>query len=89
MAKVVYTGERVTVALNGKPMMGWLSVEGLRRLEREVRRAKDELALGLVDAARALILAERGGVPLPDSAELINELREERDREISEAVFGR
>jgi len=88
MAKVAYSGERVTVERNGKPMMVWIGVEELDRLETEVTKAKDALAFALADTARAMIRAERGGVPLPDSADLINELREERDREIGEAVFG-
>lgn len=92
MAKVAYGGERVIIERKGKPLVVIVSLNDFHLLESlfpKPSRAEMEKALALADASRARILAERGGVPLPDSAELINELREKRDREIGEAVFGR
>jgi len=88
MAKVAYAGQRIVVERRGKPMMAWISLEDLQRLEElekgaglaSVRRRE---ALALAAASRQRIRAERGGVPLPDSAEVLARLREERLREFA------
>jgi prevent-host-death family protein len=80
MTQVAYNGQRIVIERHGKPMMAWVSVEDLRRLE-ALERNSDRYtqrmaALALADAARARIAAERNGVPLPDSTEILYTLRE-------------
>ncbi|MCX6030164.1 MAG: type II toxin-antitoxin system prevent-host-death family antitoxin [Chloroflexi bacterium] len=88
MARVAYTGQRVVVERKGRPMMALISIEDLRRLEeleREVEspRARREAALSLAAAARDRIRFERHGVPLPNSADTLDRLREERMHELT------
>ena len=64
-------------------MMALISMEDLRGLEAleqgaTEKRTRREAALALAAAARAAIRAERLGVPLPDSGEILAQLREER-----------
>jgi len=51
-----------------------LSPEARRRLAESVARAQ---------RLQAEQLAKRGGVPFPSSAELLNELRDERSRQLA------
>ena len=86
MARVAYTGQRVIVKRKGKPMIALISMADLRRLEEpgqenDAKRTRREAALALADAARERIQAERSRAPLPDSAKVLNELREKRVRE--------
>lgn len=86
MARVSYVGQRVVVERKGRPMMALISIADLRRLEALEQTAPDTLArrqasLALAAAARAAIRAERGGAPLPDSGEVLAQLREERAHE--------
>ena len=88
LGRVAYARERVVVARKGKPMAALVSIEDLRRLESldpdaGSIRARREAALAMADAAREHILQERHGEPLPDSAETLNALREERIRELT------
>ncbi len=88
MAQVAYTRKRVLVERRGKPMMALVSIEDLARLEaleddKEDRRAQGMAALEMATASRKRIAIERNGVPMPDSTELLNQLREERDHELS------
>lgn len=88
MARVAYAGERVVVERRGKPMMAWISVEDLHRLEKLETEAapvriRRQAALALAAASRQRIRAERDGVPLPDSADVLTRLREERGHELS------
>jgi len=86
MARVAYAGQRIVVERRGRPMMAWISVEDLDRLEafeKQVGSARvgRQAALALAAASRQRIRSERGKVPVPDSVEVLARLREERLRE--------
>ena len=86
MARVAYTGQRIVVKRKGKPMIALISMADLHRLEElgeedNSKRARREAALALADTAREQIRAERSGAPLPDSAEVLDELRDKRVQE--------
>jgi len=88
MARVAYARERIVVERRGKPMMAWISIEDLHRLaelEKEAgpMRVRRQAALALAAASRQRIQAERDGVPLPDSVEVLARLREERVHELT------
>lgn len=88
MARVAYAGERIVIERRGKPMMAWISIEDLHRLaelEKEASpvRVRRQAALALAAASRQRIRAERGQVPLPDSADVLATLREERVHELA------
>ena len=88
MTRVASAGERIVVEHRGKPMMAWVSVEDLRRLEQLEKeagpvRVRRQEALALAAASRQRIRTERGGVPLPDSADILAWLREEQMREFT------
>ncbi|MCS6844739.1 MAG: type II toxin-antitoxin system prevent-host-death family antitoxin [Caldilineales bacterium] len=88
MAKVAHGAERVIVQRRGRPWVALISVEDLRKLETmedevEARRATRIRALAAAATVREEILAERCGEPLPDSADIIAMLREERLDEIA------
>lgn len=51
-------------------------------VENEARWARIEAWLEEAHALRQKILKRREGVPLPDSVEMLRELREERDEQI-------
>ena len=86
VARVAYTGERVIIERRGKPMVAMISIEDLKRLE-ELAEAKAAIRQQRLAAlARAAALRqelEKNGILLSDSAELINQMREERDHELS------
>ena len=82
MNRVAYQGQRVVIERHGKPVMAWVGMDDLARLEaisvpHNVRQQR-LAALALANEARAQIQAERHGQPMPDSAETLNELREGR-----------
>lgn len=84
--RAAYGGERFLLLSRRKPKAAIVSVEDLRLLEslredREARKAEQAAWLAQADALRQRIAARIGG-PLPDSAELLRELREERVDEI-------
>jgi prevent-host-death family protein len=86
LGRVAYAKERVVVERKGRPMAALVSMEDLRRLESLEQdagavRARRQAALALADASRERIRLERNGQVLPDSAELLTVLREERVRE--------
>ncbi len=88
ISRIQYAGERFIIERRGVPVAAVVSIEDLERLERgEVEQHRSTVermaALRMADMSRQMILAERKGVPLPDSADLIRELREERDLEVS------
>jgi prevent-host-death family protein len=94
MDRVANASERLVIERRGKPMMAWVSMDDLRRLEElegkdvaDQHRRKE--ALALADASRERIRAERHGVPLPDSADLIAQLREDRPRAMGSLDYGR
>lgn len=83
LARVAYAGQRVVVERKGRPMVAVVSMEDLRRLEAldledGSTRARGEAALAAAASARARIRAERNGLPLPDSADILAVLRETR-----------
>jgi prevent-host-death family protein len=83
MAQVAYQGRRLVIERHGKPMMVWVSMEDMRRLEAsegeaEVRKERRRAALALAASVRERIHAERLGEPLPDAGEMLHRLREER-----------
>jgi prevent-host-death family protein len=85
MSRVAYAGDRLVVERHGKPMMAWISIEDLRRLEAQERseddvRARRRAALAMTDVIRDRIRQERNGVPLSDSTDPLNYLRENHFR---------
>lgn len=80
--RVVYGGERIILVSRGKPKAAIISMDDLRTLEAlkdlETRRARMTTWLDEARAVRQQILKRREGVPLPDSTELLTELRQER-----------
>ena len=83
MARVAYTGQRVVIERKGRPMIALISIADLRHLEALEQQAGETqarrtAALAAAAAARARIRTERNGVLLPDSAEILVQLREER-----------
>ncbi len=88
MAKVAYGGQRIIVARRGRPLMAWISIEELHHLEAvksdiQQRRETRLAALSTTAAVREQILRERNGIPLPRSAEVVDQLREDRTDELS------
>ena len=89
MARVAYAGQRVVIERKGRPMMALVSIEDLHRLEEleqgsQSTRTRRAAALALATAARARIRAERQGVSVPDSADILERLREERLHELTD-----
>ena len=84
--RAAYGGERIVLVSRGKPKAALVSIKDLELLEslvseRALRRARRREALAEADALRETILSRRGDVPLPDSAEDLRNLREERIRD--------
>lgn len=83
MARVAYGGQQLVVERHGKPMMVWISLEEYERLQHD-RKSKEQVrlerlaALERANQLRAMIRARRNGEPLSDSAELIEQMREEQ-----------
>ena len=89
MSRVAYGGQRIVIERHGKPMMAWVSIEDLNQLvafetDLEETRSRRELALTLAAYARQFIRQERRGVHLPDSVDILNELRQERLDELAD-----
>jgi prevent-host-death family protein len=87
--RVVYGGERIILASRGKPKAAIISIEDLIRLE-EMEKTTDErarterkAALAMAKAVREMSLRRRRGVPFPDVSQDLQELREERTRDLS------
>ncbi len=82
MRRVVEDGEAVIVARDGKPQVVVLSTAEYERMKR--LGPKDDWRQALADAAHlgAEIQARRGGNPLPPPADVLRELREERDEQL-------
>lgn len=88
MARVAYGGQRVVIERRGKPLVAWISIEELSLLEamdNEPERRRNVRALALADAAEARqrIEFEHGSTLLPESADVIASLREDRTDELS------
>jgi prevent-host-death family protein len=87
MARVAYRGERVVVERHGRPMMAWVSMADLARLQAleagsDALRARRLAALEQAAALRGEMRARRRGQPLPPSDDLLHELR---SRQINES----
>jgi prevent-host-death family protein len=80
--RVTRGGQRILLTAHGKPQAALVSIEDLERLQRTAS-FDWQAALTQADTVREMIRARRGGVPLPDSAAGINELREERADELA------
>lgn len=88
MAKVAYGGQRIIIERRGRPLIAWISIDELRKLEAlesgvEARRETRAQALAAAADVREQILTERNGAPLPDAADVVARLREERTDELA------
>jgi prevent-host-death family protein len=88
LARVAFGGTRIIVERRGKPMAALISIRDLQRLEEYERQAgsareRGLAALGRARALRGAILAESGGQSLPDSADMIREMREQCTDDLS------
>jgi prevent-host-death family protein len=86
--RVAFGGERIILTSRGKPKAALISIEDLQKLDELENaagpsRAKRMAALAQARAVRERILAEREGLYLPDIAEDLRHLREERDLELA------
>lgn len=83
MRWVTETQQPVTVERDGQPSVVVLSVEAYRRLQEAQARPAWQDVLNQVREFRAQLRARRGGRPLPPPEEVIREMREERDAELT------
>jgi prevent-host-death family protein len=86
LAQIRYTGERVIIERRGKPVAAVISIEELEQLgppKRRRSRAERRATLARAAALRNLISIERKGKPLPNSVEVIRQIREERTRHVA------
>ncbi|MEJ5309617.1 MAG: type II toxin-antitoxin system Phd/YefM family antitoxin [Anaerolineae bacterium] len=87
--RVAFGGERVILTSRGKPKAALVSMEDLHSLESQVpatvgiSREQRMAALALAQAVREMSLLRRGGVPYSNIAADLDQLREERDLELS------
>jgi prevent-host-death family protein len=84
MRQVMETGKAVTVERGGKPAVVVVPVAEYERMRDRERQHLEDWHRRL-DAIHARIAAEIGDRPVPDTGELIREMREERSRELDEA----
>jgi prevent-host-death family protein len=88
--RVVYGGERIILTSRGRPKAAIISIEDLRKLEEiektagDSARTKRKAALAMAKTVREMSLRRRKGVPFPDVSKDLQELREERTRELSD-----
>ena len=81
--KVAYGKTRILLESRGKPKAALVSTEDLERLERlEASEESPEVRLRILAQAQLLRrkIQRRRKKLLPDSADLLNKLREKRDR---------
>jgi prevent-host-death family protein len=81
--KVAYGKTRILLESRGKPKAALISTEDLEKLERlEAGEGTSEVRLHILAQAQALRrrITRRRKKRLPDSANLLNQLREKRDR---------
>ena len=86
MRQVVETGEPVTVERAGKPQVVLVSAAVYDQVKDYLRWAKRHRALKALCELAEQLKQDRGGVPLPSFADVIREGREERSRELDEAI---
>lgn len=77
------TNEPITVERNGQPCVVVLSVEAYHRLKEKQARPDWQKVLLQIQDFRAQIQARRGGQPLPPPEEIIREMREERNAQLT------
>lgn len=87
LARVRYAGERFVIERNGEATAALIGVEDLQRLEAmeehgEQERTARRQALAMADAVREAVLARRSGEAIPDSADEVRRMREERSNEV-------
>jgi prevent-host-death family protein len=85
--RVAFGGERIVLTSRGRPKAALVSIddlERLRELDKDVvaHRARRKAALDQARAVREKVAARVGGI-LPDSADELRELREERTDELA------
>ncbi len=83
MRQVAETNEPITVERDGRPCVVVLSVEAYRRLKDAQARPPWQDVLSQVRDFRAHLQVRRGGKPLPPPEEIIREIREERNAELT------
>lgn len=83
MRQAVETHEPVTVERDGRPCVVVLSVEAYRRLKEAQARPAWQDVLSQIRDLRARLQDRRGGKPLTPPEEVIRELREERDAQLT------
>lgn len=86
--RVVYGRERIILASRGRPKAAIISIEDLHKLEEMEKAAESaqterKAALAMAKAIREMSLRRRAGTPFPDVSQDLDELREERTRELS------
>ncbi len=81
---IVAEQEPVIVEHRGKPRVVMLAVEDYQRMGGRIEEPEDWWEL--VQRVQEQIVRERGDRPMPDTTELIHEMREERDRQLMEAI---
>lgn len=83
--RAAYGKQRVIIVSRGKPKAAMISIEDLRLLETlHQKKNRQTRQMATLEAARAVRaeIAEQVGGPLPDSVEILRQLREERVDEI-------
>lgn len=88
LARIRYAGERFVIERHGEPIAALVSIEDLRRLEApkaspSPEQTAQQQALTQAQTIREAVLARRGGEPLPDSADDVRRLREERSNALA------
>jgi prevent-host-death family protein len=83
--RAAYGGERIVIGSRGKPKAAVISIADLQKLEafeqKQAQTQADQYAvLARAAALREEISRRRGGEPLPDSVELLRQMRLERSR---------
>ena len=76
----------IIVARNGKPRAVILAVEEYERLKAGQQQEDWREVLERARQLRERIAARRNGEPLPDPADIIHQMREERDEQLREAI---
>lgn len=88
MRQVTETKQAVVVERGGKPTVAIVPAEEYEEWRAEMRRKRWDEWWKELEALHARLAEERGGQAPPeiDVAEMINDMREERSREIEEAI---
>ena len=84
LRRVTENAETIVVERGGKPQVVVISLDEYERLRGAQQPEEDWW--DLAERARQTINAHRGGRPLPDIAEVIHEMREERDAQLLDAL---